>query len=491
MRISRSVALLTTALVVLILSGCNAPHSTTGAISGASSQSGNLATSAGTKATAGSGPILTVSAGISHPISAKFEGTNLDFTGVAETYNEASVLKAVTSLSPGTIRYPGGAIANFWNWQTGSVNEPPSTTSTGFGTIRYKPGRQRTYGFTLSTLKQLTTATGAIPIFDLNVMTSTLGDQLQMLQAAAQLGLPIRYVELGNEFYLSNSNYLHAFPTPTSYADLVATWAPAIHAAFPGAQVAAVATVSTATPREQEWNTTLLSIAGSDINAVTLHDYPVVAEPTRTAPTPGALFAAATVDWQPVEAVMNALPSHLTVWLTEYNLGLIDVAMGSPPLGTTWEHALYVAQLDLLELASPHIALTDFWDLFGSAIDAQLTTALPPMTTPTGSASQLINQAMVGATSVTELTITNDPILEGSVKSVSGIEVTGASDGDKIILVNLGSRPIALAVGDLLLKSASAQQLSSPLSMQAVHIKSIRISGHLNLPPYSLTVVNQ
>jgi hypothetical protein len=189
-----------------------------------------------------------VSDGTSHPVTAPFEGTNLDYSGVAEPYGEPSVVNAVASLAPGTIRYPGGAISNYWDWQTGSVNQPPATTTTTSGSTKAKQGRKRTYGFTLSTLEQLTNATGAVPIFDLNVMTSTLQDQLQMLQTASQLGLPIRYVELGNEFYLSDSNYVHAFPTAAAYADLVASWAPAIRAAFPDVQIAAVASALTTTP---------------------------------------------------------------------------------------------------------------------------------------------------------------------------------------------------------------------------------------------------
>ncbi|HET9059855.1 MAG TPA: hypothetical protein VFN61_08030, partial [Acidimicrobiales bacterium] len=113
------------------------------------------------------GPILQVSEGTRRTVTAPFEGTNLDYSGVAEPYGEPSVLRAVTSLAPGTIRYPGGAIANYWDWQTGSVNQPPSTTETRSGATKTKPGRQRTYGFTLSTLKQLTSATGAVPVFDL------------------------------------------------------------------------------------------------------------------------------------------------------------------------------------------------------------------------------------------------------------------------------------------------------------------------------------
>ena len=436
------------------------------------------------------GAALEVSEGTSHLVVAPFEGTNLDYSGVAEPFDKTSVSSAVASLLPGTIRYPGGAISNYWDWQTGTLNQPRATTTTVTGKTKVEQGRQRTYGFTLSTLKQLTDATGAVPIFDLNVMTSTLEDQLQMLRTAAQLGLPVRYVELGNEFYLSNSNYVHAFPTAASYADMVASWAPAIRDAFPNAQIAAVASVSTATPREQSWNSTLLSIAGNDINAVTLHDYPGTHSSANTPPSPKALLAGASIDWQPVENIINSLPSHLSVWLTEYNLSSGDLALGSPALGTTWEHGLYIAGLDMQELASPRVELTDYWDLFGSTQDAQFSNTIPPVITPAGSASKLINQAMKGAKGITVLSIADDPVLDGSVQSVSGVKVITASGGDELVLVNLGSSSVTVASGGVIPTGASVKQLSGPLSAQSVNLESSHVSSDLTLPSYSVTVVS-
>ncbi len=436
-------------------------------------------------------PVMQVSAGASRSLTAPFEGTNLDYSGVAEPYGEASVMNAVTSLAPGTIRYPGGAVSNYWDWQTGSVNQPPSTTETASGTIKTQPGRYRTYGFTLSTLKNITRATGAVPIFDLNVMTSTLHDQIQMLKTAAQMGIPIRYVELGNELYLSKSNYLHAFPTATAYADLVASWAPAIRAAFPNVQIAAVASVSTTTLREQHWNSTLLSVAGRDVNAVTLHDYPLTSAPGNASSSPATLLAGASIEWQPVERTINALPSHLSVWLTEYNLGLGALAQGSPALGTTWEHGLYIAGLDMQELASPRVVLTDYWDLFGHSVSAQFAATTPPIATPTGRVSQLINQAMQGAEKITLLRIANDPALDGSVKSVSGVKVTVASGADRLILVNLGSKSVTLATGNVISPDASVRQLSGAPSRQTVDLRSLHLGRDLILPSYSVTVVTK
>jgi len=45
--------------------------------------------------------------------------------------------------------------------------------------------------------------------------------------------------------------------------------------------------------------------------------------------------------------IINSLSSRLPVWLTEYNIRLGVLDYGSPAIGTTWEHALYIAELDM------------------------------------------------------------------------------------------------------------------------------------------------
>ena len=51
-------------------------------------------------------------------------------------------------------------------------------------------------------------------MFDLNLMTpvdttnaTRLAEQVALLKQAQGMGLPVRYVELGNEFYLSTADY--------------------------------------------------------------------------------------------------------------------------------------------------------------------------------------------------------------------------------------------------------------------------------------------
>jgi len=188
--------------------------------------------------------------------------------------------------------------------------------------------------------------------------------------------------------------------------------------------------------------------------------------------------------------IINSLSSRLPVWLTEYNIRLGVLDYGSPAIGTTWEHALYIAELDMQELESPRVALTDYWDLFGDTTAAQFSGTIPPVATPAGSLSQLINQTMKGATTITILNIAHDPVLDGSVKAVNGISVTIASGGEKFIFVNLGSSPTSLATGKSIPTGVFVEQLSGTLLMQAVRMKSFHVSSELTLPAYSVTAIS-
>ena len=102
----------------------------------------------------------------------------------------------------------------------------------------------------LSDWARLVAHANALPVFDLNLVTSHLSSQLAMLRRARKLGMPIRQIELGNEFYSHAPLVDRAIPTPEAYGRKATRWIAAIKRRFPRAQVAAVdsATPLVATP---------------------------------------------------------------------------------------------------------------------------------------------------------------------------------------------------------------------------------------------------
>ena len=383
--------------------------------------------------------VVGVRAGSPMALTAPINGSNLDYSGVGEDFAAPGVITALRDYRGGTIRYPGGTIANYWDWQYGSVNQPATISGTG----RFKPGRVRDYGFTLQTLQGIVRETGASPVFDLNLPTSTLPDQLLMLHAAQNLGIPVRYIELGNEFYLANDSYLKVFPTATSYARTVAQWAPAIRAAFPEVQIAAVGSLPQDTAREKSWNSTLLSVAGADINAVTLHDY---FAPMGKDPVPTQILASAQTSWRSTQQVMAAIPSWYRIWLTEFNLSLRGLSGGEPARGTTWLHGLYVAELMSLFDQSPRVQLDDYWDLFSNPSTGAFTSGTAPQPTVAGAALMFLTNASAQAYSVTPLRFATAPALSNGAAGVLGVSFEGPN-GTQTVLINLTDQAVTMSAG--------------------------------------------
>src|SRR5579875_2505587 len=115
-------------------------------------------------AAAAAGLVLVASgwvggAGVSHAaaparldLQGGFYGLNYDYAGAAE-FKAEPVDPLLKDLEPGTLRWPGGTGADFFNWHIG------------------KPTKNaHNFRFWLAALERAHRASGATPIFDLNVL---------------------------------------------------------------------------------------------------------------------------------------------------------------------------------------------------------------------------------------------------------------------------------------------------------------------------------
>lgn len=454
---------------MLIATGCTGPSSTgaTGAQPGA----------------------LSALLGPSRSLTAPLNGSNLDYSSVGQPFSSPGVVQALQAFRSGTLRYPGGTIANYWQWQTGTVSQPAQTAGDA-GQAETLPGSAHTYGFTLQTLRSIVQETGTIPIFDLNVLTSSLGDQLAMLRRASALGIPVRYIELGNELYLSDSTYTQAFPTAASYAALVAKWAPQIHASFPGAEIAAVGSQPQDTPRERSWNSTVLSMAGSVISALTLHDYDGLEQGGLPVPK---LLASAYRNWQKTQEVMAAIPSRYPIWVTEFNLSDQARAAGSPPLGVTWAHGLYTADMMMLLDQSARVQLDDYWDLMSDPVSGVYTSGPDPSLTAAGSALIALSNASWDASSVTALSFPGAPAVHDGAPGLVGVSFAGPH-GIRTVLLNLTGQAIPVNTDQVLPRGAVADSISGNPAAQvsgpgSLDHRTETIGSSLLLPAYSVVTV--
>jgi hypothetical protein len=432
--------------------------------------------------------------GAGHSLLADYFGFNFDYAGASQySVQDANFYRQLAALKPGTLRFPGGTNANFFQWKAGFPVNPPSGScvSSSAGSA---------FKFTLSDLKKAYNATKAPPVFDLNVMTSGLSCQLQMLRRARQLGLPVKYVELGNELYLNFMNYPSFFPTATDYGKTVATYVRAVHSAFPGARVAAVGSLPVSTARERTWNADVLNAArkaGGLPDAITLHVYPSYDKALTPSGLPG-LFSEPYTELTKIRGAISKLPVSRPAWLTEYNLRPKHVP-NSNPAQTSYAQALFVTEMDLL-LAEhvPAARFVNLWAAFGgSASYAYAGQAAAPQQTPGGLALQLVDEAAHGATLTRPIVFSRAPALKaGGAGALIGQSFT-SGPARREVLVNLSPQALTIKTGAAIPKGKVYEQVTfsgSPAAQvaaaSALTVQHKTTSNSLTMPAYSIVLVN-
>lgn len=430
---------------------------------------------------------------------AGFYGVNYDLATSALFAGDKNEDSQLAALDPGTIRWPGGTEADFYNWKTGTVPHNKSK-------------------FTLTDLYNAwvvtgpTAATRATPMFDLNVLSDRahpqqqMADQIAMLQAAEKLGLPVHYVELGNELYFPGPSgaFQKGFATGTDYGTTVGDYVTALHKDFPGVQVAADGVLHPAAnnPREDTWNAEMLSAAGTaggSPDAVILHDYPGPSFKNLTSANLPSLFGG------PYKAVSDITTAAKTlddkpIWLTEYNLdpwvNNHKGGGGAPnPVQLTYAHELFLAELSLMLPRADHVSLADSWSTFGKT--ASLGDWANPPTgtlTPGGQAVQFVDTAGHGASSSETVTVPGAPTLPDGQPGATGQAFSGSGNGTTAVFVNLTDKALTVPVGTDVPAGAPYEQVSGNPTVQQTAAGTPNtgtVGGtELTLPAYSVTLVN-
>ncbi|MGW4995333.1 LPXTG cell wall anchor domain-containing protein [Streptomyces mirabilis] len=186
--------------------------------------------------------------------------------------NHPAVPGLLKDTGTGMVRYPGGGYADGYHWQTHTVEggyvAPNTDFDTFMGTVR---------------------AAGAQPIITANYGSGTPEEAAAWVRYAnVTKGYGAKYWEIGNEVY-GNGLYgatwetdHHASKSATTYATNLVQYATAMKAVDPSIKIGAVLTTPGAWPDgitgsgdSMDWNHTVLSIAGSRIDFVIVHHYPI------------------------------------------------------------------------------------------------------------------------------------------------------------------------------------------------------------------------
>ena len=426
--------------------------------------------------------------------------------------NLDAVLK---NFAPGVLRYPGGTSANYWDWRQGWFQpgkkwpaEPPAPVD----------DKIPVFGVALN-------AAGSAPMFVLNVLTyqggvgtnaenaAMLADQLKFLHAAAAAGMPVKYVELGNEMYLTGASntgphgqdYATRFPTAVDYADQMNPWITAIHKAFPASLVAAIGDDPNYIPgvsqRRLTWDANVLpALHGEDV--VTVHEIQRVYQsgPAST------LLAQPYIRYKTFKA--NQLPlftaRKLPIWITAFNM---EDQTPTHAVQGTWLHGLYVAEEALLFLANPVFSRIGLSGSVGTAHGGAIfdgpqglgptgPPTVPLALTAAGTTLSQIQGVFHGASKSQALAFPGGPTLGATGAPALLGESVRTPAGLKLVLVNTSSRPVTLSLSRLFPAGFTAAQTTAPSVMTLVTgpksttTTTSHGSGQLQLGAYTLATVS-
>ncbi|MBK9400468.1 MAG: T9SS type A sorting domain-containing protein [Bacteroidetes bacterium] len=289
-----------------------------------------------------------------------------------------------------SLRIPSGTTANYWDWRAGwFLKEHELPEGWLYEKEKYKAANPG--GNEMINIKPHVDELGASPVYLFNMLTSDFHYQLASLYRAHQINLPVKYVELGNEFYLNEAHHRNKFPNASDYALACNDWTSQLKAISPFADVK-VAVIGCdegddSPGRRRLWLERVLANLDpqAQIDAITIHQY--YGNGLGSQPFSGSNANLKTMLSRPFKEIerlkghelllinsfnegsLSAYP--LKTWITEFNLR----TSGQGTIGT-WAHGLFHAAMALSYLESQNInsIITHTMSsdvIFGNIFDSQ------------------------------------------------------------------------------------------------------------------------
>jgi hypothetical protein len=287
--------------------------------------------------------------------------------------------QTLTKLQPNTLRYPGGSNSFYWDWKKGwtlsysellpylqksnfQVDGQTIKTEQEFKTLTKSNKKKNPfwrqvnrYNAKVPRYEKITDFGYAIKsqnaeaVFTLNLITSTVENEIEMLKEAQRNNIDIKYIELGNEINSENLITKHFYPNAQSYTDTCVNWSRKILKEFPNVKIGLVG--GNKNKRLAQWNQSLVKAIDKHFSKqkkqfyFILHYYPHFKSPVfdfNNSDDYKKLIAFAKMDlkqrlkwWQ-----WDATKQYDT-WVTEYNL----IEPQPYTINNKWIHALFTSNL--------------------------------------------------------------------------------------------------------------------------------------------------
>jgi len=371
-------------------------------------------------------------------ISKDMFGYNTNTWNQGPKFDNANFRFVMGRLQPGNLRYPGGTIANYWDWRNGT---PMKTASTGWpkyigDASAFTPedfvkgipeGCEVVYDINLARptpITGITTPNGdATMLSSQETLDKKIVDIMEGIDAFFAAGHSLKYVELGNEFYhgavggvdQQGGVYTGNTALYINHANQVAQ---AIHTKYPDIKIAIIGEYNRnfGYPAE-EWTQDLYdAIANGSLNhidAVTFHWYSSPGTSTLANATDAMNSLGQTFHFTSgrIKHDYNYLPDGLDIWVTEYNTWS---KTGEPDNGGaiqgTWVNGIFGASLALqYTLMGDRVKMLNLHELGQGSNDQWHTFENTNTLTANGVALGAIGRAMKGMDKAQKLLFSNIP----------------------------------------------------------------------------------
>ncbi len=208
-------------------------------------------------------------------------------------WEQPAFAEAVKRLAPHYLRFPGGTVANYYDWRTGQLaikNVPNGSIYRKYLFNQAFPNSRKLHpkGVFFEDFDRFAKQVGADVIFLPNLETSSAAEEAARFAHMHELGIVPNHIEMGNEFYLAmlmDPETLRIFPDRATAMAVTRTYYGAIRPYLPADAKVAVQTAASRfhfpdsrppeddrAVHEREWDDQLAPEPWFD--AATIHLYP-------------------------------------------------------------------------------------------------------------------------------------------------------------------------------------------------------------------------
>lgn len=386
------------------------------------------------------------------PLRQALYGFNTNMMNGDYGYLDDDFVALTKKLAPKTLRFPGGAVGNFYHWEPGGFFEDEMVSTLSTKLNRRMKGnyvrlqRLRNGKILFDDFMRLCNSLNITPIIVVNLWAGSPEESAAWVRYAKDKGYQITHWELGNEYYLPH--YLNKYPTVGTYITEAKKHAAAMKAVNPDIKVSVCATPIAfhkegwfVKKQQRKWDEGLAA-DNSFYDAYTVHVYAYKAiRKKEIEEMRGYLMGWIHFDVAEAIDYYEKLFPNKEMWITEWN-----IANPANRVANTQLHAMYVGDFFLKMLAIPNVTQANFHVLAGPGKGFPVFSRVTPPTPNTfwkyggepesdfGNtirrtvypAFQLIGEAFAGADTQFRLSIRNQPVLEGAIeykgKQMPGIQ---------------------------------------------------------------------